>query len=188
LDAKTATEVASNIVTSAAVTIGGIWAYFKFIRGRTFARRAELNVSSTLKQNAKSMHLSVTVTLKNAGLSKLPLNENMKAIRLFEMARDGDNYPAAVKWERVLTLPILRQHAWLEAQEAVTDTIIYNLGPADVILPDHIAYRVEAVVGSPRRKFTGKGTLWRAHSIIFLQPDNPVERGPEGAPAIAGGN
>jgi hypothetical protein len=36
VDVKTATDVASNIVTSAAVLVGGVWAYFKLIKGRTF--------------------------------------------------------------------------------------------------------------------------------------------------------
>jgi len=43
-----ATTVAYNIVTSSAVVIGGIWAYFKFVRGRAFANRAELGVSALL--------------------------------------------------------------------------------------------------------------------------------------------
>ena len=77
MDLKTATDVASSIVTSLAVVIGGVWAYFKFIKGRTFAHRAELDVSPSLETSAESLYLSVTITLKNTGLSKLPLNEGM---------------------------------------------------------------------------------------------------------------
>jgi hypothetical protein len=83
VDLKTATDVVDNIVTSSAVVIGGVWAYFKFVRGRTFARRAELDISPALEQSADSLYLAVTITLKNTGLSKLPLNKDMKVVRKY---------------------------------------------------------------------------------------------------------
>lgn len=58
MDVKTAADVTSNIITSAAVLVGGIWAYFKFIKGRTFAHRAELDVSPTLEASADSLYLA----------------------------------------------------------------------------------------------------------------------------------
>src|SRR5438128_683810 len=115
-----------NIVTSSAVVIGGIWAYFKFVRGRTFARRAELDISPALEQNADSLYLSVTITLKNTGLSKLPLNRDMKVIRLFGIVDEADRNLSPLKWKRILTFPILDQHDWLEAQETVTDMVTYS--------------------------------------------------------------
>jgi hypothetical protein len=40
-------EIVYNFTTSGAVVIGGVWAYFKFVRGRTFSHRAELSVIAT---------------------------------------------------------------------------------------------------------------------------------------------
>lgn len=175
MDLKTATDVVSNVVTSTAVVVGGIWAYFKFIRGRTFAHRAELNVSSTLVRGARSQFLSVVVSLTNTGLSRLPLNEKMKVIRLFGMVQNSTRYPSTVEWERISTLPILQQHAWLEAQEAVTDVITYELSPVDEARPAYSAYRVETIVGAPRRKITGKGIQWQSHSVIFPKVGDPTD-------------
>ena len=86
MDVNTITGVADNIVTSAAVVIGGIWVYFKFIRGRTFADRAELDVSLSLERTVGPMYLCATVTIKNTGLSEYSFEQkNMKAIRLFAL-------------------------------------------------------------------------------------------------------
>jgi hypothetical protein len=115
------------------------------------------------------------VTLKNAGLSKLPLNEKMKIIRLLGMLPGDYSYPSSTKWKRISTLPILKQHSWLEAQESVSDVITYNLGSVNGVFSNHAAYRVEAVVGSPRRRITGKGTRWQAHAVIFSQPSHSAK-------------
>jgi hypothetical protein len=140
VDLKTASDVVHNIVTSSAVVIGGIWAYFKFVRGRTFARRAELNTSPMLEQGAGSLYLSVTITLKNTGLSKLPLNKDMKVVRLFGTAVEAGRDLAAPEWKRISTLPIFDQHDWLEAQETVTDMVIYSLRGPDGKDSGHVAH------------------------------------------------
>jgi hypothetical protein len=178
VDVKTATDVASNIVTSVAVLVGGVWAYFKFIKGRTFAHRAELDVSPSLETSADSLYLSVTITLKNTGLSKLPLNDNMKVTRLFGLTHVANGAVSAAKWERVLTVPILDQHAWLEAQETVTDTVVYSLyGTTDGKGARHSAYQVEALVGARRRLITRRGTRWQARAVVFLPPSNSTKQG-----------
>ena len=178
MDLKTATDVASNIVTSLAVLVGGVWAYFKFIKGRTFAHRAELDVSPSLETSAGSLYLSVTVTLKNTGLSKLPLNDNMKVVRLLGIAHASDGAVSSAKWERILTMPILDQHAWLEAQETVTDTVVYSLhSRTDGKVSGPAAYQVEAIVGARRRLITRKGTRWQARAVVFLPASNSVGHG-----------
>lgn len=170
MDLKTITEIVDNIVTSGAIIIGGVWAYFKFIRGRTFAHRAELDVSLSLERSPGLPYLCATVSLKNTGLSKLPLNDNMKVIRLFRATSDRGGPVCAVTWERILTLPLLKPHEWLETQETVTDTVVYNICGAEESGPPCVAYQVEAVVGAPRNLLTRRGTWWRSSAIIFMPP------------------
>jgi hypothetical protein len=174
VDVKTAIEEVNNVVTSAAVVVGGIWAYFKFIRGRTFAHRAELEVTPSLDQSTGTSYLSVAVTLKNTGLSKLPLNANMKAVRLSGIAGDASDGLRRATWQRILTSPTLETHAWLEAQETVTDTVVYSLHVLDVEGPRAV-YQIEAIVGSRRRLITRKGTQWTARAVVFV----PIDRNPK---------
>jgi hypothetical protein len=174
MDIKMATDVADNIVTSTAIVTGGFWAYFKFIRGRAFAHRAEIDISPTVESGAGSLYLSITITLKNTGLSKLPLNEKMKILRLSGITGHSGGNPGAAGWERILSLPILKDHGWLEAQETVTETVVYSVGGPDGMGTSHAAYQVEAMVGTPRRMITKTGKRWQSHAVIFLPSTRSV--------------
>lgn len=168
MDLSTAAGAANDIVTSVAVVVGGLWVYFNYVRGRTFARRAELQVMSSI-EGKKSRYLCATVTLRNTGQAKLPLNENMKVVRLSAIeggARDDIN---VAKWQKIMTVPVLEQHAWLEALETVTDTVVFCLPGAGS--RDYSAYQVEAMVGTRRRIVSGKGTLWQSRSFLFATVD-----------------
>ncbi len=175
VELTTVTGAVNDIVTSSAIFIGGIWAYFKFIRGRTFAHRAELDVAVSLEDSNGRLYLSVAITLKNTGLSRLPLNSDMKVVRLFRMVSESDSAVYSAEWERISTVAILDQHDRLEAQEIVTDTLVYCLSGADTD-PGHAVYQVEALVGAPRRLITGKGTRWQSRAVVFLPPNTSAKR------------
>jgi hypothetical protein len=167
MELATVTGAVNDIVTSSAVLIGGVWAYFKFVRGRTFARRAELDVSVSLENSNSRLYLSIVITLKNTGLSRLPLNSEMKIVRLFHMVSELSDDVCIAEWERISTVSILDQHDWLEAQETVIDTLVYCLSGVDP-RSGHAVYQVEALVGAPRRRITGKGTRWQSRAVAFL--------------------
>lgn len=69
MDAATLVDVASKAITSVAVLIGGGWAYIKFIRGRTFAYRAELHLNLDLVRLERARLLHVTPHPDQHGLS-----------------------------------------------------------------------------------------------------------------------
>jgi hypothetical protein len=161
VDLKTVSDVVANFTTTVAVVAGGFWAYFKFARGRTFAARAEMSVEVKRESGG---HLRATVTFKNAGLSKIDLNKNVKAVRLFTAEPNDRATVAVVAWKRLLTSSILEEHDWVEAQETVTDSVIFHTPGAPAT-----AYRVEAMAGSPRSRITGLGKMWRASAILVSE-------------------
>ena len=108
-------------------------------------------------------------------MSKLPLNENLKVVRVLGLIPNVSTRPHVADWERIATFPILTQHAWLEAQEAVTDTVLCRLGRHDRADLNHEAYQVEAIVGAPRRVITGKGIRWQARAVVFSSPPVPTK-------------
>jgi hypothetical protein len=164
---QTATAIADNIVTSGAVIVGGTWAYFKFARGRIFAHRAEIDASSQLDTGIGSQYLRATVTLKNTGLSRLPLSKDMKVVRVSGLTCTQRDRPGIMQPERLVTLPILEQHLLLESQEAVTDTTICSLPTHNGKGLRYAAYQVDSLVGSRRSSLTGRGTLWQSRNIVI---------------------
>jgi hypothetical protein len=166
----TIASVANEIVTSTAIIVGGVWTYFKFIKGRTFAHRAELDISASFVSNNANLYLSISVVFKNTGSSQLPLNPDMKVIRLFRMSDNSHGGIHAADWERISTVSILDQHDWLEAQETVSDTLIYCLSSSDKT--GHGVFQIEALVAAPRRLITRKGTQWQSRIVVFLPPNS----------------
>jgi len=168
MDLKTAAEIADHVVTAAAVVIGGTWAYFRFVRGRTFKHRAELSSSLALTDSAGQRHFIVTVGLKNTGLSKLPLNKDMKAIRLFGAPRKDTGETGQATWKRIATYAFFDQHGWLEPQEEVQDDFLYVLPKTTEAGVPFTAYQVEAIVGSKPSAIRRKKTRWVSRTILVL--------------------
>lgn len=158
-------DLVQSIVTSCAVVVGGGWAYFKFARGRTFANRAEVQVTASLENRSGDLYICAVVTLTNRGLSKVPLNRDFKAVRLYGAMARGDQI-AVAWWHRISTDRILKEHDWLEGEETVTDTVLYFLPGCPSGRVPYAAYQVEAVVGVRLRRFT-KHIKWQSRSVVF---------------------
>jgi hypothetical protein len=165
----------ASLAQAAAIVIGGIWAYFKFVRGRTFAKRAELSVTPTLLPVQKPT-LKVTATLRNAGLSKLPLRTQAVFLYGIYATPTADNPIATGEQQLGKPRKIFAAHHWIEAQETVTDELLLLL-PDSQFATEHewLAFRVECRVYAKRRR---KGALnWTASALV------PAELGERGGAA-----
>src|SRR5262249_22499286 len=76
LDAwKTVSDIASNVVTIAAVGVGAAWAYWRFVRERTRWPRAELELVVTHRElTDEHTLLNATVKIRNAGAGLMKLS------------------------------------------------------------------------------------------------------------------
>lgn len=61
----------SAIITATGVIIAGVFAYFKFSKGRTFHPRCFIDINSKLTEIGGNRALQVTVTVRNDGLIAL---------------------------------------------------------------------------------------------------------------------
>jgi hypothetical protein len=146
----TATDWISAIsaaVQTLAVVVAGVFAYYKFLRGRTFAYRAELDATAELVKLSAADALRVHATLKNTGPSKIPLRTTR--LRVF----GGDNKGSTIQWKRLTTVDVFAEHHWIESQETISDEVLIPLPPPDTPRPR--ACRVEFVL------FTSRRRLWR---------------------------
>lgn len=147
----------ASLAQALAICVGGLWAYFKFIRGRTFAHRLEVSVTALRIANSARPTLKVTASLKNVGLSKLPLR--VAAVSVFAIrATDGE-----VEESRIQRTPLFAGHEWVEADEEITDELL-------LLVPDEadvLGYRVkcEAIEQRSRRK---GGLGWTATTVVAV--------------------
>ncbi len=95
----------SAIITATGVIIAGGFAYFKFIKGRTFRPRCSLDIGAQLTKIGESRALQVSITVRNEGLVALLFPSNIPQ-RLFVGQADSAMWKQAsdrqrrVVWER----------------------------------------------------------------------------------------
>lgn len=157
-------SLALNIVQAVAIVVGGSWVYFKFLRSRTFARRAELDVEASIQGVNGGQIVKVEVTLKNAGLSKLPLRLNRKVVMVSGVQSDERIVGANLIWHDYMITPIFTAHQWVEPQEIIQDEVLV---PVDSAGGKWLAFRAEVVVTGQRPWFQRRDPVWSAPKIIM---------------------
>jgi hypothetical protein len=93
----------SAIITAVGVIIAGGFAYFKFIKGRTFRPRCSIDIDPELITIGESRALQVSVTVRNEGLVALLFPSNIPQ-RLFVGQADSAIWKRACERSRRVVL------------------------------------------------------------------------------------
>ncbi|OBJ56517.1 hypothetical protein A9W95_13455 [Mycobacterium sp. 1423905.2] len=133
-----------SLVTAAGVVVGGCWAYFKFVRGRTYRPRLAVDLSGQWRRLNDTDVLHVRVRVTNIGASMVALNQYGSGLRVGLPANPEHNEfrwqflqlarrtaSAAETVDRVFE--ILREHAWIEPGETVSDDLLLDLNSRPTI-------------------------------------------------------
>jgi hypothetical protein len=170
----------SSIVTALAVIIGGIWAYRKFIRGRTFKPRVSVDMCAQWHFLAGVGHvLRVRIRVTNIGASKLALTSRgtgltvgfPAAMQTSQAHRHTDEWWADIRWEKLplleggdqaRTFAILKGHEWIEPGETVSDDLLLNIGRDPTIA----RLEVKLLWQLSRWWWKDKATMFVARQII----------------------
>ena len=113
-----AAQGAGAIVQAVAILAGGGWAYFKFVHGRTFAHRGELDIRSSFVVAAGEVGaLHVCVTFRNTGLSQIPLSENAKQVYTYATSGDDPEMPFQANFDPEEEKRLERERERQEAED-----------------------------------------------------------------------
>jgi hypothetical protein len=147
-----------------AIVVGGVWAYFRFVRGRVYHSRLEPALSGRTFQAGDKSFLVGIASLKNVGASEVDILQEGTGVRVFCCDMLVESKPTRLAgWTRIRTLSVFEQHDWVEAGETIADTFL-------VVLPSHtVAVKLEMSVTPRKRK-----VVWFARTIIELpKKDSP---------------
>jgi hypothetical protein len=153
-------DSAEKISKIVAIIVGGIFAYYKFFRGRTFRPRLEPALEASVLQIGALKHLKAKVRVKNVGLSRVPIEREVSGLRVFVYApMNSDGEPgdkvSPVEWRRERTVDVFKDHAWIESGETIEDNWLLSMPRSE--LP--AAFRLEL-------KLAGRTTDWFANAIV----------------------
>ncbi len=130
---KTWIDIAGTVVTGLAIIVGGIWAYFKFAKGRTFRPRFEVDMSGQWQKVDGKQLLQARIRVKNIGASKVTLLQKGTGLRVSVLAKDQPSPPARVKWDSQGVYGVLVEHKWIEPGETVSDDLMLDLGMSEPV-------------------------------------------------------
>jgi hypothetical protein len=150
----------ATIVQTTAILVGAAWAYFKFVRGRTFAHRTELGVKGELLTSEARSAIRAQVTLRNTGASDIPLR--VAVVYVYAVGPSDWRHGSSPSWQKVGVAKVLANHAAIEAQESISEEALVPL--PDQAAEEPLAYRLELQVYDQRK--AGGATQWSSQSIV----------------------
>lgn len=141
-DWKAVADIVSSSVTTLAVIAGGVWAYFKFVRGRTFKPRLSVDIAAQWRDHRGRDLLHVRVNVTNLGASRIWLNQYGTGMHV-SFPSDSPAEANEIAW---LTIPfidshhegeqsdnppsrafeIFTAHQWIEPGESISDDLLLD--------------------------------------------------------------
>lgn len=71
-DAKTISEIINNLAVALGIIIGGLWAYYQYLKGRLFAPKIHISYSnSIIKMSNEQRIILIEISIKNIGLVRV---------------------------------------------------------------------------------------------------------------------
>ena len=153
-------DIVSKISQAAAIIAGGLWGYYKFVKGRVFESKLELSATGALARSTGCAYLNAGIQLKNLGLSRVAIQREGTVVTTFaHSSNDYDGSIGAVSWTRLQTSGLFEKHLWIEPGETITDMVVLQL-PDD----DSRVYRIAARV-------VAHGNEWNAEAWAVARPE-----------------
>lgn len=147
------TNSAAHIAQVAALLIGGIWAYFKFFRGRTFKRRLDLLVEASLHRLSGDDAIRATVRLHNIGLAKVNLAKGISVLAVY-WCPSGIWPIEHARWPKLQVSPLFPDQDAIESGEEIVEELVVALTP-DPNAGFVLAYDVRIEVWSANDSIVG---------------------------------
>ncbi len=154
-DAQMVADLLQAVVTSAAIFIGAVWAYYKFVKGRTFKSSLETDIVGEATRDGGFVNVIAAIAVKNVGASKVDIQRRHTALRVLEgkVGASTDIFEA-IDWEHLGTSFVLKSRSRLEPGETAVDTHLFRAADTG-----QIAFKLEMYVASERTTFGSASSL-----------------------------
>jgi hypothetical protein len=118
-NAKFWLDVADDIIKFIALLVGAAWTWMNYLRGRTYKRKLEADVTGHLFRKNAQLYLSIHCQLKNVGQSEYPIEQHGSGCQV--IAYSGG--PPELLW----TFSVFTEHGWLEPGEQIDEPLLLRV-------------------------------------------------------------
>lgn len=160
-------DIFAKLFQIIAITGGGVWAYYKFIKGRVYRPRLKLSVHANNLITQGQNLLLVSLTIENVGLSVVKLRKESMLVRVLlpEVSNPGSKI-RKIEGKWIGTFRVFQQHAWIESNETIGDQLTLSI-PSSEREAFILQFRV---VGSINSLFRKRILEWWKCEIVKPQP------------------
>jgi hypothetical protein len=143
-------------VQALAFLIGGVWAYYKFVKGRSFQDSLSPIISGRFVSIDASVYLVISVQIKNPGSTKVDFNREGSAIIVYEYAVTSEPEIHTVADKRLTAFDVFKPNErYIEPNEIIElKRFVAIPGPIK------LGYRLEVEILSK------SGFTWTATTIV----------------------
>ena len=166
MDWKDFWDITAHIAAVVGSLAAAVWAYFNFIRSRTYYPRLELTVSGELRTRAGCQYVVPRITLENIGRAKVRLLQDGSGYRMWTSGGYAEETGELVWSGGNVVFPVFQHHRFIEPGERIFDEQQMFVLPAGCIAA-RIEARLVAPVGWPHRK----NSEWNCSAVIGPVPD-----------------
>jgi hypothetical protein len=149
-------ETLKNAVEIAAVLGGGLWAYFKFVKGRTFQESLTPQISGKFVLIDGATYLIVSTGVKNVGSSRIVFSAAASALIVFEYQPSSQPDIHTVADKRLTSFDVFS----LNDQYVEPNEILEEQRLIAIPTSPKLGLRLELEVMS------ASGFTWRASTIV----------------------
>jgi hypothetical protein len=145
-----------SVVQTFAFLVGGIWAYYKFVKGRSFQDSLSPAISGRLASIDGAVYLVISIQIKNAGSTKVDFNHKGSAVIVYEYTATSEAEIHTVADKRLTAFDLFKPNEeYVEPNEVIElRSFIAIPGPVQ------LGYRIEVEILSI------SGFTWTATSIV----------------------
>src|SRR5580658_10816522 len=113
-----------------AVFAAAIWAYYRFVRGRTFRDRLEPSISGEVLVDKGSKYIIASASARNVGSSVVRFKQGDSGVRIWaanESLPRKRGWFSDDFWTRIDTVPVFAKHYWIEPGEIISDKMLVEV-------------------------------------------------------------
>lgn len=153
---KDFSDTLQNFVQIAAFFVAGWWAYFKFVKGRSFKESLVPAVSGRFVVIDDRTYLITTIRVKNVGQSIITFAPNASSLKLFGYSLSPAEEIITVPDDKITQFEALHENdKYIEPNEIIDETRFIAI-PGSVVL----GFRIELEI------ISSQGFTWRTTSVV----------------------
>ena len=158
-------ETAKNVAQILAVVAGGVWAYYSFVRSRTFKPMLDLSLTGAMHIcEGGTADILFTLQIKNIGKARVKIAQEGTALTIWEAVPITAETPTSPAWRQVVVASVFKKHDWIEPGETIRDPQIWK-----VSLNETTAFKLDLRILCKRTVWPR--IEWNDSLIIPTQPD-----------------